>query len=344
MLDFIEPKHAAFISFGELLEVLCVFCRFSHRQLVHFIFLYLDERKEHFLPLDLLKHYVQKSHQDGGSFQINHAFRVLEGRVKAGLVGADELLAFDHQFPYMFYPSSKVQTAMISKSFGERFWDIKRDLIVDENAIAALRQPVADEDDDLFGEAAVKRRMGSWYWWTPWRREYNRTRLRRMAIIDAELDAMVDAAWAVTHPSWVRTEPYTDDEGEEGEEEEDDEEALARLADQTQLPLPSMLDSASTAETAAETAETVEGRKRAARMAAKKLIMDGLERGSDEESDFGADEEDKVFDPDGALVEGPPSLLGDKKSSHGHDDHDARNVRDRNVTYQHGDVDDDDSL
>jgi hypothetical protein len=336
MLDFIEPKHKTFISFGELLEVLCVFCRFSHRQLVHFIFLYLDERKEHFLPLDLLKHYVQKSHQDGGSFQINHAFRVLEGRVKAGLVGADELLAFDHQFPYMFYPSSKVQTAMISKSFGERFWDIKRDLIVDENAIAALRQPVDDEDDDLFGEGAVKRRMGSWYWWTPWRREYNRTRLRRMAIIDAELDAMVDAAWAVTHPSWVRSLPYTDDEGDERDsgEEEDEEDPHARLADQSQLPLPSMLDSDSTADPHSDVAEMAEDRKRAARVAAKKLIMEGLERDSGEESDFGADEEDRVFDPDGDLVEGPPVML----NAHG------GSSRSANVTNQHGDVDDDDSL
>jgi hypothetical protein len=95
-----------------------------------------------------------------------------------------------------------------------------------------------------------------------------------------------------------------------------------------------MLDSSSTADPHLDAAEVAEDRKRAARVAAKKLIMDGLERDSGDESDFGADEKDRVFDPDGDLVEGPPVMLN------------AYNGPSRrgNVTNRHGDVDDDDSL
>ena len=248
MIDFVEPSKFGYVSYGEILELICIFCRFSHRQLVMFIFTYLDERREHFLSLDVLRHYVTRSHGDGGSFQIQHAFKVLASQVKGNLVGLEELLAFDSQFPYMFFPSSKPLTALIKRSFGERYWDIKRELIVDENAIAALKQdPDEEDEEDQFGEAAVKRRMQHWYFITPWRREYFRMRLRRMAIIDAELDELVDKMWMVTRPDWVRhkmedEDPFASEDERSIPLPPSDMVADQELPDSPQLPLPSIVD------------------------------------------------------------------------------------------------------
>jgi len=237
MLDFVDPHSKTHLTFGEILEVICIFCRFRHVQMVNFVFVTLDHERQHFIPIDEFRAYVEKSHNGEGSFQINHGFQVLSSISKGGLVSYEEMVHIDQQFPYLLYPSFKMQIALIKRSFGDRYWEIKKTLIVDDAAIAALRKKANEDEHCLFGEEAVRKRMGNWYYITPWKREKNRDQLLRLAAIDAELDAMVDAMWRHSHPEWV-------DKKEDDEIKVKPDNAEEKVKpDEKKIPLPSLIHS-----------------------------------------------------------------------------------------------------
>jgi len=228
MASFVEPHDKGYLSFPELLETVCVFSQFSHSQIVTFIHRMLDPDRTKFVPIDVLKAFVTKSHRGDGSFQINHGIKNLVATTKHGLVSVDELVSFDKQFPFLLYPSFKPQMAIIKNSYGEKFWDIKRNMVVDEAEVAARmarkREKKGDLEDDgeVDSEFKVRQRMTDlWYYLTPWQRPKYRRQLLRIAAISKELDEEVDRIWAVTKPHFLTAEFDLHGKGKDEDEEED---------------------------------------------------------------------------------------------------------------------------
>lgn len=222
MIGFITPEKDNSITFGELLEIICTFCRFTHRQMLIFLFKDLDIHKQNFIQIDHLKQYLKKSHDGGSEMQIKMGLQFLSSIIKGGLVSFEEMEEMDTKYPYLFYPTFRPQITLIKQTFGSQFWRIKSEMVMDEDAIAARMRRLSgeddnnnhddDDDDDPGSTAKVKLRMGAWYYITPWRRDKNRWQLLRMAAISAEIDALIDAEWRVTHPQWLKDEEEEDDD------------------------------------------------------------------------------------------------------------------------------------
>ena len=231
MIGFITPEKDNSITFGELLEIICTFCRFTHRQMLIFLFKDLDIYTQNFIQIDHLKQYLKQSHDGGSEMQIKMGLQFLSTIIKGGLVSFEEMEEMDTKYPYLFYPTFRPQVTLIKQTFGSQFWRIKSEMVMDEEVIAARMRRLNneddnnnenDDDDDPGSTSKVKSRMGAWYYITPWLRDKNRWQLLRMAAISAEIDALIDAEWRVSHPQWLKEEEEEDEDKDEEDKIDED--------------------------------------------------------------------------------------------------------------------------
>lgn len=114
-----------------------------------------------------------------------------------GTFNFKEILALQDRYPNIFYPIYKLQTQIIITTLGEWWWNRHKAKLVDtkekkrEAQLAALRKQQNDERaaSNAVTDEVVLRRMGHFkYYCMPWLRAQERTRIAKIAAIEAQLE------------------------------------------------------------------------------------------------------------------------------------------------------------
>lgn len=217
ILDFIDCDAQDVMTFGEFVETICLFSLFerndvlrcmsliflttptlidvSHPFLV--LFYLFDKKKTGYVDRDELKHFIVALH--GGEVKSN---------AQLGLSRVEEKPRHDFKdirilhrdFPHLLYPVFRLQISMMRISLGERWWDNKKIMLAEEKRIQQKSEQsqftgqkskgtVAEEAEKF--EQRVKDSMGSNYYFQFWKREAVRIKLKKMDLIDEELNLKI---------------------------------------------------------------------------------------------------------------------------------------------------------
>lgn len=107
-----------------------------------------------------------------------------------------ELDSLRKKYPNVFYPVYEMQQQIINNTLGELWWENHKAKLLEENAEMAKRElllskkKMKDEERALAlaGDEMVIKRMGVWYYLTPWRIPEMRKRMLRIAAMEEDLD------------------------------------------------------------------------------------------------------------------------------------------------------------
>jgi Ca2+-binding EF-hand superfamily protein len=214
IFDFIDCDAQDVVTFGEFVETICLFslferndvlrCKFCSCSSLSSIFLdcwtvlfYLfDKKKTGYVDRDELKHFIVALH--GGEVKSNAQLGLSRIEEKPRHDFKD-IRVLHRDFPYLLYPVFRLQISMMRVSFGETWWENKKILLTEEMRIKRkneqsqftgqdVKKGTVDEEAEKF-EGRVREHMGnSKYYLQFWKRDAVRLRLKKMDLIENELN------------------------------------------------------------------------------------------------------------------------------------------------------------
>ena len=119
------------MTFGQFLYLCCTFCLMEVLQIEQFIFFIFDKDKNGYIKHEDLEVYVKAINQleldqEFRSNQ-NTAWQVLQTELnKDGKIDFKEFQLFNAEWPALFYPAYRLNSAMIEKIMGEKYWMKKK--------------------------------------------------------------------------------------------------------------------------------------------------------------------------------------------------------------------------
>ena len=215
------------MTFGEFVETICLFSLFERNDVLrckfnllnflftlfslsyltsslpsHFfpltvLFYLFDKKKTGYVDRDELKHFIIALH--GGEVKSNAQLGLSRIEEKPRHDFKD-IRVLHRDFPYLLYPVFRLQISMMRVSFGEAWWENKKILLTEEMRIkkkneqsqftgeAPVKKGTEAEEAEKF-EERVREHMGNTkYYLQFWKREAVRLRLKKMDLIENELN------------------------------------------------------------------------------------------------------------------------------------------------------------
>jgi len=141
MLDFIQPKNAGIISFGEFLEFFYVFCLFEPMDMLKFIFFMFDPHNGGFVDKDEIRHFIYTINNTKDNATIEQGLQYLDdhddGDARFEFYQIQDM---HFRFQMLLNPSFRLLVQMRRASFGERWWELKNFNRYDTRAFKKLQE------------------------------------------------------------------------------------------------------------------------------------------------------------------------------------------------------------
>lgn len=128
---------------------------------------------------------------------IKEAFQYLELTDDGdGTFNFREVVTLSQKYPLIFYPLYELQVEIINRTLGEYWWENhkvhlndekeaekKKELLMLEKQRKDAAKALESMNDDI-----VKKRMGIFFYLTPWRRGAERKKIAKIAAIESEME------------------------------------------------------------------------------------------------------------------------------------------------------------
>ena len=128
---------------------------------------------------------------------VDRALLFLQEIDEDGSFSFEEVMQLRDKFPQIFFPVYKFQMHIINHSFGELWWETHKFLMREERRLRAIREVQEQERQKKSREKALsavndellRRKMGIFYYLTPWKIANERSRLSKIAAMEQELES-----------------------------------------------------------------------------------------------------------------------------------------------------------
>lgn len=197
LLDLVETESIHYISFGEFIDIICIWCTFDIDDIVKYCYYIIDREKTGTCNKTEVKYFVRQIWKYDTSSNIEVGLEYLD-RFDGGdgLITYQEFLEMVRLFPQTFAPAFALQTNFYRHSFGLDWWENTKRNYADNLAekkkaeLDRLKKLVRDQESqsDQQLEQLVIKRMGVFYYLTPWKRSKNRAQVKRIQTINTKLE------------------------------------------------------------------------------------------------------------------------------------------------------------
>ena len=210
IFELVVTSRMGVCSFGEFLDIVCTFGMFEVSEILKFIFFVLDPEKmgdadiKETAALIYSIHGVQNSNLEKAVEYLKSLDDGGDGRISF-----KDLLLLHNSYPFVFAPAFKLQTNLNREFLGVDYWEAKKLEFVQKREEAqriermkkeAAARDIEKEEQRQFEEMVMKK-MGWKYYGMFWRRENARAKLKKMAALNKQLEALekkeADAALAL---------------------------------------------------------------------------------------------------------------------------------------------------
>lgn len=197
LLDIDVSENEDKLTFPQYVELTCTFACMEQLDLVKFVFYALDSMKTGTVDKNELKHLVYDMWDNKVTSNIHVGLSYLDAHDNNGdgRFTFKEIYEMHVRCPQIFYPTFRIQQAIIRYSLGTIYWEWHKRYLIEgqeerkAKEIARLRRAQQLKDSRVTDDI-VQQRMGIAWYLFPWLRQTVRERLVKIAIISAELDAI----------------------------------------------------------------------------------------------------------------------------------------------------------
>lgn len=197
MFDLIDSEYAGKITFGEFVDVTCTFACFESIEMIKYCFFILDRDKVGEVDIKEVEHfiYLMWDHIVNSNLTIAVDFmRTLDAG--DGRVNFKDILLLHKLYPSVFYPAFRIQDTVIATSWGETWWQLKKDDVNEKLANERKMQEMkknrqkADlqREQERLNEEMVMKKMGWKYYVFFWQRDKARKQIAKIAAINKQLE------------------------------------------------------------------------------------------------------------------------------------------------------------
>jgi len=193
LLDLVETESPSYESFGEFIDILCIWCTFDIDDIVKYCYFIIDREKTGTCNKLEVKYFVRQIWNYNTSSNIEVGLEYLD-RFDGGdgLITYQEFLEMVRLFPQTFSPAFALQTNFYRNSFGLDWWEnTKRDYADNvaqkkKDELERLKKLIKDQEGQSNQqlEALVMKRMGIFYYIAPWQRKKNRAQVSKIQKIN----------------------------------------------------------------------------------------------------------------------------------------------------------------
>ena len=197
MFDMIDSEYAGKITFGEFVDVTCTFACFETIEMIKYCWFILDRDKVGEVDIKEVEHfiYLMWDHDTNSNMSMAIDYmRTLD--TGDGRVNFKDILAVNAAYPFVFYPTFRIQATVVSTSMGEIWWDKKKadvqEKLEHERKLEEMKKnkkkaDLAKEQERL-NEEMVKKKMGWKYYVFFWQRDKARKQIAKIAAINKQLE------------------------------------------------------------------------------------------------------------------------------------------------------------
>lgn len=188
-----------FLSFTDFVKIIATYSLFEPEDMLKFTFAIFDREKKGFIDKDEYKHFLCTLWEYKLTTNLRTALDYLEELDTGdGQYVFAEITKTYSKFPALFYPIFQLQVHMQRYSLGEEWWEQKKlDITYEidkkrriERAKRNKKIKEGERMDEIEGQDdALIKRMGIFYYITPWRRRQEREMMVKIAAVDAALEA-----------------------------------------------------------------------------------------------------------------------------------------------------------
>jgi len=197
LLDLVETESPSYVSFGEFIDIVCIWCTFDIDDIVKYCYYIIDREKTGTCNKLEVKYFVRQIYNYESNSNIELGLEYLD-RFDGGdgLITYQEFFEMVRLFPQTFAPAFKLQTNFARSSFGLDWWENTRRDYADKVAqkkkdeMDRLKKLIKDQsgENNAQLEALVMKRMGIFYYIAPWQRKKNRAQVSKIQKINENLE------------------------------------------------------------------------------------------------------------------------------------------------------------
>lgn len=197
LLDLVETESPSYVSFGEFIDIVCIWCTFDIDDIVKYCYFIIDREKTGTCNKLEVKYFVRQIWNYDTSSNIEVGLEYLD-RFDGGdgLITYQEFLEMVRLFPQTFAPAFALQTNFYRNSFGLDWWErTKRDYADNlaqkkKDELDRLKKLIKDQEGQSNQqlEALVMKRMGIFYYIAPWQRNKNRAQVSKIQKINETME------------------------------------------------------------------------------------------------------------------------------------------------------------
>ena len=197
MFDIIDSEYAGKITFGEFVDVTCTFACFETTEMLKYCWFILDRDKVGEVDIKEVEHfiYLMWDHDTNSNMDMAIDYmRTLD--TGDGRVNFKDILMVNAAYPFVFYPTFRIQATVTATSMGEIWWDKKKaevqEKLEHERKLEEMKKnrkkaDLAKEQERL-NEEMVKKKMGWKYYVFFWQRDKARKQIAKIAAINKQLE------------------------------------------------------------------------------------------------------------------------------------------------------------
>jgi Ca2+-binding EF-hand superfamily protein len=198
MIAMMDLSNGTVFTFGEYVDFLCRYCMFEVSDTLIMVFNFFKNEESGRAEFDEFRKFCQVMLGNGAKSNMETGLLSMK-LDNSGRFTFDELVTLNRRFPHVLYPVFRIKIELERLSFGERWWERAIWRVKDSEALrqAAERGDAAArlKKAQIKQDREILERMGWWrYNFMPWERSKTRARLAKIAAMDAEAEAIVDAA------------------------------------------------------------------------------------------------------------------------------------------------------
>lgn len=190
-----------YITYPQFVVLVCTYCLFEPIDMLKFSFAIFDREKKGFIDKDEYKHFLSSLYEYNLNSNLKHMLNYMEELDTGdGQFSFEEVMQVYNIYPAIYYPIFQLQVHTQRYTLGEKYWEIKKHELTDKlhfkrkieqlkrkkkikEGEMGLNELVPGADDELI------KRMGILYYLMPWKRESERELMKKMAAVDAALEA-----------------------------------------------------------------------------------------------------------------------------------------------------------
>lgn len=160
------------------------------------MFVIVDSNRRGLIERHELKLFLYRIWNNSPYDNVEQALAFLQEMDEDGSFAFDEVVKLRELFPQIFYPLYQFQVHIMTYSLGEMWWETHKFLMKEqlklqqEQAIKqlALKEKEKQQALTLVSDDMIKRKMGIFYYLTPWDIKKQRARMLRIAAMEQELE------------------------------------------------------------------------------------------------------------------------------------------------------------